>query len=327
MVLKMLGHRKILASLQETIKKDNVGHAYIFEGPDGVGRRETALSFAAMLMCEREHLACGECKSCQLFSEGSNPDFQEIYSAEKSISVDDIRNVLKGLVIRPLYSKYKIIIINDADSMTVQAQNALLKSLEEPPSYVVFILTVQSGAAVTPTVRSRCQRVLFNRLVKEEIMAVLEARHGRRKPEWDFIVSYSDGVIGTALELVESPEYLELRDEVLHTVNRLIKEKDGDVFKIYELFEKNNDKIDFILRILLLFFRDIIIYNQTANYNILINSDKKDMIIDNAGLKLTGLLKCINAVWSAKRGLEYNANFQLAIEVMLMKIKDSYVWA
>ncbi len=327
MVLKMLGHRKILASLQETIKKDNVGHAYIFEGPDGVGRRETALSFAAMLMCEREHLACGECKSCQLFSEGSNPDFQEIYSAEKSISVDDIRNVLKGLVIRPLYSKYKIIIINDADSMTVQAQNALLKSLEEPPSYVVFILTVQSGAAVTPTVRSRCQRVLFNRLVKEEIMAVLEERHGRRKPEWDFIVSYSDGVIGTALELVESPEYLELRDEVLHTVNRLIKEKDGDVFKIYELFEKNNDKIDFILRIMLLFFRDIIIYNQTANYNILINSDKKDMIIDNAGLKLTGLLKCINAVWSAKRGLEYNANFQLAIEVMLMKIKDSYVWA
>ncbi len=327
MVLKMLGHRKILASLQETIKKDNVGHAYIFEGPDGVGRRETALSFAAMLMCEREHLACGECKSCQLFSEGSNPDFQEIYSAEKSISVDDIRNVLKGLVIRPLYSKYKIIIINDADSMTVQAQNALLKSLEEPPSYVVFILTVQSGAAVTPTVRSRCQRVLFNRLVKEEIMAVLEARHGRRKPEWDFIVSYSDGVIGTALELVESPEYLELRDEVLHIVNRLIKEKDGDVFKIYELFEKNNDKIDFILRIMLLFFRDIIIYNQTANYNILINSDKKDMIIDNAGLKLTGLLKCINAVWSAKRGLEYNANFQLAIEVMLMKIKDSYVWA
>lgn len=327
MVLSMLGHRKILASLQETIKKDNVGHAYIFEGPDGVGRRETALSFAAMLMCEREHLACGECKSCQLFSEGSNPDFQEIYSAEKSISVDDIRNVLKGLVIRPLYSKFKIIIINDADCMTVQAQNALLKSLEEPPSYVVFILTVQSGAAVTPTVRSRCQRVLFNRLVKEEIMAVLEARHGRRKPEWDFIVSYSDGVIGTALELVESPEYLELRDEVLHTVNRLIKEKDGDVFKIYELFEKNNDKIDFILRIMLLFFRDIIIYNQTANYNILINSDKKDMIIDNAGLKLTGLLKCINAVWSAKRGLEYNANFQLAIEVMLMKIKDSYVWA
>ncbi|MDF2987899.1 MAG: polymerase delta subunit [Eubacterium sp.] len=321
----MLGHRKILAGLQETIKNDNVGHAYIFEGPDGIGRRETALSFAAMLMCEQDHSACGECKSCQLFSEGSNPDFQEIYSAEKSISVDDIRNVLKGLVIRPLYSEYKIIIINDADSMTVQAQNALLKSLEEPPPYVVFILTVQSGAAVTPTVRSRCQRVLFSRFSNEEIMAILEARYQRRRPEWAFIVSYSDGVIGTALELIESPEYMELRDEVLNVAGRLLEDKDGDIFKIYELFEKNNDKIDFILRIMLLFFRDIIIYNQTANYNILINSDKKDMIIDNAGLKLSGLLKCINAVWSAKRGLEYNANYQLAIEVMLMKIKDSYV--
>jgi DNA polymerase-3 subunit delta' len=229
------------------------------------------------------------------------------------------------LVIRPLYSEYKIIIINDADSMTVQAQNALLKSLEEPPPYVVFILTVQSGAAVTPTVRSRCQRVLFSRFSNEEIMAILEARYQRRRPEWAFIVSYSDGVIGTALELIESPEYMELRDEVLNVAGRLLEDKDGDIFKIYELFEKNNDKIDFILRIMLLFFRDIIIYNQTANYNILINSDKKDMIIDNAGLKLSGLLKCINAVWSAKRGLEYNANYQLAIEVMLMKIKDSYV--
>jgi DNA polymerase-3 subunit delta' len=326
MEVKVLGHRKILASLQETIKNDNVGHAYIFEGPDGIGRRETALSFAAMLMCEREQAPCGECKSCRLFAEGSNPDFQEIYSADKSISVDDIRNVLRGLVIRPLYSRYKIIIINDADSMTVQAQNALLKSLEEPPPYVVFILTVQSGAAVTPTVKSRCQRILFDKLRDEEIMQILEERYGRRKPEWDFIVSYSDGVVGTALELVESPGYLETRDEVIRAADQLLKPGDSDVFKIYELFEKNNDRTEFMLRIMLLFFRDIIIYNQTSNYNILINSDKKDMIIENAGAKLSAMLKCINAVWSAKRSLEYNANFQLAIEVMLMKIKDSYVY-
>ena len=322
----MLGHRKILASLQETIKNDNVGHAYIFEGPDGIGRRETALSFVAMLMCEREQAPCGECKSCRLFTEGSNPDFQELYFHDKSISVDDVRNALKGLVIRPLYSRYKVIIINDADGMTVQAQNALLKSLEEPPPYMVFILTVQSGAAVTPTIRSRCQRVLFDKLSSQEIIGILEQKYGKRNPEWDFIVSYSDGVIGTALELVESPGYMELRDQVLTSVNELLETNNGDVFKIYELFEKNNDKIEFILRIMLLFFRDIIIYKQTSNYNILINSDKKDMIIEDAHLKLSGLLKCANAVWDAKKGLEYNANFQLVIEVMLMKIRDSHVY-
>ncbi len=321
----MLGHRKILTGLQETIKKDNVAHAYIFEGPDGIGRRETALSFTAMLMCESELAPCGTCKSCQLLAEGSHPDFLEIYSQEKSISVDEVRNILKGLVIRPLYSRYKVIIINDADSMTVQAQNALLKSLEEPPPYVIFILTVESAAAVTPTVKSRCQRVLFDKLGSEEIYGILEGKHGPRKPEWDFIVSYSDGVVGTALELVEAPGFMELRNEVLHAVNDLLK-VNSDVFKIYDLFEKNNDRVDFILRIMLMYFRDILIYNQTSNYNILINSDKKDMIIGNADLKLSSLFKCINAVWSAKRGLEYNANFQLAIEVMLMKIKESYVY-
>lgn len=320
-----LGHNKILAGLREALKNNSVAHAYIFEGPDGIGRRETALTFSSMLLCSVDHSACGDCKSCQLFAEDSNPDFQEIYSKDKSISVDDIRNILKGLVIRPLYSSYKVILINNADSMTVQAQNALLKSLEEPPPYVIFILTVQSGAAITPTVKSRCQRILFNKMGDYEIMEILQSKYGVRKPEWDFIVSYADGVVGTALDLAETPVFLDTRDEVLKSVGNLLGKKDEDVFKAYEVFEKNADKIDYILGIILLFFRDIIIYKQTSMDNILINSDKKDIIIENSGVKLTALLKCVNAVWEAKRSIEYNANFQLAVEVMLMKIRDSYV--
>ncbi len=322
----MLGHKKILEGLQKTMETNNVSHAYIFEGPDGIGKRETALSFASMLLCEKGLGHCGLCQSCRLFAEGSNPDFQEIYLEDKSIAVDEIRNILKGLVIKPLYSRYKVIIINDADSMTVQAQNALLKSLEEPPRYVVFILTVQSSASVTQTVRSRCRRILFHKLSDEEILCILREKYGDRRSEWEFIISYADGVVGTALELAQSPDYLDTRNEIMHSVNQLLVSEKGDVFKTYELFEKNSDKIEFILKIMLLFFRDIIIYNQTLNYNILINSDKKDMIIENANLKLSRLLKCVAAVWSAKRGLEYNANFQLAIEVMLMKIKDSYIY-
>ncbi len=321
----MLGHPKVLTTLIEAIKSDNVSHAYIFEGPDGIGRRETALSFSAMLMCEAEseNEPCGQCKSCQLLQQTSHPDFQEIYLDDHSISVEDIRNILKGLVIRPLYSKYKVFIINNADNMTIQAQNALLKSLEEPPSYVVFILTVQSGAAMTQTIRSRCQRILFNKISYEATMQILEHKYGNRKHNWDFIVSYADGVIGTAINLIEAPQYLEIRDEVIETVAKLLNSQDADLFKLYELFEKNDDKIDFILRIMLLFFRDILIYNQTGNFNILINSGKKDMIIRNASANLSSLIKCIQTIWNTKRGLEANANFQLAIEVMLMKIHSA----
>ncbi len=320
----MLGHQKVLNTLQAAIKNDNISHAYIFEGANGIGKRESALSFSSMLMCGADGIPCGRCKACQLFQQGSHPDFQEIYLGDdKSISVEDVRNILKGLVIRPLYSKYKVFLINNADNMTVQAQNALLKSLEEPPSYVVFILTVQSGAAMTQTIRSRCQKIFFNKLSNEDIIDILQTKYGCFKPEWNFVVSYSDGVIGTAIELVDFPEYLEIRDEVLEKVMQLLNSEDIDLFMLYEIFEKNDDKMDFILRVMLIFIRDLVIYNQSHNIRLLINSDKKDMIIKNESLNLSSLMKCIHAIWSAKRGLEVNANFQLTIEVMLMKIQQS----
>ncbi len=319
----MLGHQRILSALRAAVQKDNVSHAYIFEGPDGVGKRDTALKFASMLMCSEEQFPCGVCKSCQLYKEASNPDFHEIIQKDKSISVEEIRNILKGLVIRPLYSKYKVIIINDADAMTIQAQNALLKSLEEPPPYIVFILTVQSSAAVAQTIRSRCQRILFNRLSPEDIMEILESNYGLRKPDWEFIVSYADGVAGTALELAESSHYLELREEVLEITSSLVSAGDADLFKFYDTFERNNDRVDYVLHVILLYFRDLLIYKETGDTSLLINSDKKDMIIRNVGLPFSHVLKCIQAVWDARRGLDSNANFQLAIEVMLMKIKQA----
>ncbi|ACL74547.1 DNA polymerase III subunit delta' [Ruminiclostridium cellulolyticum] len=319
----MLGHQRIISALRTAIQKDNVSHAYIFEGPDGVGKRATALKFASMLMCREDQFPCGECKSCQLYREASNPDFQEIIQKDKSISVEEIRNILKGLVIRPLYSDYKVIIINDADTMTIQAQNALLKSLEEPPPYVVFILTVQSLAAVAQTIRSRCQRILFNRLSHEDIMEIMESKYGPRQSDWEFIVSYADGVAGTALELAESPHSLELREEVLEFTSRLVSDRDADPFKFYETFEKNNDRVDYILHVILLYFRDLLIYKETGDTSLLINSDKKDMIIRNVELSFSHIIKCIQAVWDARRGLGNNANFQLAIEVMLMKIQKA----
>lgn len=320
----MLGHQKVLDTLQAAIKSDNISHAYIFEGANGIGKRETALAFSSMLMCEADDAPCGRCKACQLFQQGSHPDFQEIYLDEdKSISVEEIRKVLKGIIIRPLYSKYKVFVINNADNMTIQAQNALLKSLEEPPGYVVFILTVQSGAAMTPTIRSRCQKIFFNKLSHEELMGILKAKYGAIKPEWDFIVSYADGVIGTAIGLIDLPEYLEIREVVIDQVMQLLESEETDLFILYELFEKYDDRIDFILRVILMFFRDIVVYNQTGNFNMLINSDKKDMIIKNAGINLSSMMKSIHAIWSAKKSLEVNANFQLTIEVMLMRIQQS----
>ncbi len=318
----MVGHQKVLNTLKAAIENDNVGHAYIFEGPEGIGRRETALSFAAMLMCQSQNFPCGECKSCQLFEQGSNPDFLEVYTEDKSIGVEDTRELLKGLIIKPLYSKYKVIIINDMDRMTVQAQNALLKSLEEPPYYVVFILTIKSAAAVTPTILSRCQRILFNKLTNEEVFKILETKYGKKNTDWDFIVSYADGIIGTAMDLIDSPDTIQLRTDILAAISAVVSNKNTDLFQIFEVFEKNSDRIEYILSVILLYFRDILIYNMTENFTLLINSDKKDIIIKNADMSYSRLIKCIETVWDTQRSLKNNANFQLSIDVMLMKIKE-----
>jgi DNA polymerase-3 subunit delta' len=275
-----------------------------------------------MLFCESEMFPCGECKPCQLFSESSNPDFQELFFEGKSISVEEIREILKTIVIKPVYSKYKVILINDADEMTLQAQNALLKSLEEPPEYLIFILTVKSSTAIAQTIRSRCQRILFPKLSDDEIKYILKSKYGERIVNKDFVVSYSDGVIGTAIKMAESGSSFELRDSVIESVSKLLAGSKNDVFRIYELFEQNESNIDFIMQIMLLYFRDLLIYSKTRNSSLLINSDKKDMIISDADIGFTEIMNSINSVWDACKSLDYNVNYQLSIETLLMKIQN-----
>jgi DNA polymerase-3 subunit delta' len=322
MIKELLGQKKILSQLRKTIENNTVGHAYIFEGPDGVGKRETARSFCSMLLCGSPEFPCGECMPCKLFSQSSNPDFTELFLEGKSISVDDIREVLKTIVIKPMYSKYKAVLINDADEMTLQAQNALLKSLEEPPEYLIFILTVKSSTALAQTIRSRCQRVLFPKASDNEIKYILSGKYGEKVSNLDFVVSYSDGVIGTAINLAESNTQFELRDNVIKSVSKLLSGSKADIFQIYELFEQNEGKIDFIMQIMLLYFRDLLIYSKTRNSSLLINSDKKDMIISDAGIGYANILSSIRSIWDACKCLDYNVNFQLSIETMLLKIQD-----
>ena len=318
MINSMLGHKNILDNLGLAITNNTVGHAYIFEGPDGIGKRETALSFSRMLMCEAKDFPCGTCRACLLFSEQSNPDFQEIICEGKSIGVEDIRRITKDIVIRPLYSEYKVIIINDADKMTLQAQNALLKSLEEPPRYIVFILTAHSASSLAPTIRSRCQKIQFSKLADSEIENILSARYGDL--DRGFIISYADGVIGTALELADNPQLLELRDRVLGAIASLISSSGENIIDVSKLFEDNTDKLQFMLKIVLLYLRDLLIYSKTENISILINSDKKDMIICNADVKQPALIRCIQSVWDTAEAIGYNANAQLAVEVLLIQL-------
>lgn len=320
-----IGQKEVITSLSNSIVNDRIGHAYIFYGPEGMGKRTLANIFAARLLCKDSinEERCGKCPSCLLLENSSNPDFSIIYNNDESIGVEEIRKLQSDIVIKPLYGERKVYLIINADNMTVQAQNCLLKILEEPPKYAAIILTTANYGALLETIRSRATKYSFKKNTFSEVGAFLQNRNGANIQGLEFIVSYSDGVIGTAMKLSESKEFITIRDKVSEIVMQLAIAELLDIFDIYDYFEVNKQKVDMVFDIMLLLYRDLLIIKRAGKENILINSDKKDIILNNvSNFSVEKLLENIEIIEMTRRNIKQNANYQLSIEVMLMKLQE-----
>lgn len=319
------GQKEIIESLKTQLENNKIGHAYIFSGPQGIGKRFVAKIFSAALLCNEPDKdgCCGKCQACRLFMNNSNPDYYVIEPDGTSIGVDDIRKMQQHIVIRPLYSDRKVYVITEAEKMTVQAQNCLLKTFEEPPGYAVIILTASNYEGLLETIRSRGVRYTFKKNSNLEVMEFLKKSNKLKNGMTDFVVSYSEGIIGRALELLESEDFNSIREETIGILSRLNDKKLGDVFKIYDFFEENKDSVDTIFGIMTSFYRDLLVASVSGNENILINSDKKDIILKYAArFSADKLMESIRILEDTHRMLKQNANYQLAIEVMLMKLQE-----
>jgi len=321
----IIGQQEIVETLKNVIKNDHVGHAYVFSGPRGIGKKTMAQAFARQLLCMKgdEHQGCDGCISCRLLDEGTNPDFVAIQPTGSSISIDEIRGIQNDIIIRPMYSRRKVYAVFNAELMTVQAQNCLLKILEEPPRYAVIILTVSNYDALLETIRSRTIRYNFRKNTTEEITCLLEKRFGNSLKGMDFIAAYSDGVIGTALELAESGEFISLRDRTIDLGLKISRTGLDAIFDMYDFFSENKDKIDIMLDIMQMLYRDMIMIKTSQDEKMLINYDKKDIILTNAAdFTVQKLIRNIELLEQTRKNLKFNANFQLSIEVMLMKLQE-----
>lgn len=321
----IIGQKDILLNLKKSIENGRVGHAYIFNGPAGIGKKTVARAFAGILLCcnRKGSGACGECVPCRLYKEGSNPDFMGIEAQGASIGVDAIRQMQEDIIKKPLYSPRKVYLISEAENMTVQAQNCLLKTLEEPPGYAVIILTTSGYDALLETLRSRSARYDFRKNSEEEVREALIRNFGTGTEDMDFIVSYSDGIIGKALEMAGSEGFSDLRDNTVDILFKIRKSGLYSIFEIYRFFEENKNRIDTILDIMLSIYRDMLVLRKTGNEYMLINSDKKDIIINNIQkFSVEKLLSNINTIEIARKNIRQNANFQLSIEVMLMELQE-----
>lgn len=173
---KIIGNDAIKDTLKKSANLNNISHSYLFLGIDGIGKKMIAKEFSKMIMCLDDSTKeyCNSCKSCIEFNTNNNPDFFYVEPDGNSIKIDTIREMLKKVAEKPIISRKKIFMIDNADKMTVEAQNCLLKTLEEPPEYICIILISSNENSLLNTIKSRCTIINFNKISNKEIKEYLE---------------------------------------------------------------------------------------------------------------------------------------------------------
>ena len=200
----IIGNDALKKDLRKTIENNLISHSYIFQGVEGIGKILFAKEFARAILCD-DKTGDDSCKSCIMFNSNNHPDFMLLNEKEEVIKIDEIRNLIKKVVEKPIISKNKVCIINAADKMTKDAQNCLLKTLEEPPEYMTIILVSSNENLLLTTIKSRCTKIQFNRLTGEEIKEYIKRDTNININDFDFnIIKYLNGSIKKMYNIVDN---------------------------------------------------------------------------------------------------------------------------
>ena len=319
--------KQIVDHFQNALESGKISHAYIINGERSSGKEFIARIFAMALQCEAEGIEpCNECHSCKQASSGNNPDIIKVtHDKPATVGVEDIRNgVNNDVVIKPYSSKWKIYIINEAEKMTVQAQNALLKTLEEPPAYAVILLLTSNPEALLPTIQSRCvvlnMKPVADDIVKNYLMKELHI------PDYkaDVCTVFARGNLGKAKALAASEEFDNIKTEAVSLLKYI---RDMEITDIMSAIKKINDyKIDIndYLDILSVWYRDVLLFKATNDVNHLIFKDEIQYIkkVSNQSA-YEGIEIILDALEKAKARLRANVNFELTMELLLLTIKEN----
>lgn len=325
----IIGNDRVVKSLKTAMLNNRINHAYIFDGAKGTGKKTIANTFAKALNCEEGGSEpCGKCISCLTLESGNNPDvvYVKRNDGDKEIKVDTVRNVInKNVEIKPYRNKYKIFIIEDADTMNAAAQNAFLKTLEEPPTYAVFLLLAENYNKFLVTILSRCQRFKMQPVPAEKIRRYVLDKYPDILDDTSSEVAalYSQGSIGKAVELAASDSFRELRGKVVaNTINLLETDLIG-MYRIAADMDNYKADIESYLDIMYLLYRDSLVYLSTGSTDKLIQSDR---IYDIRKIcSLTGKKRLIAGceyIEQAVNDLKRHGDFQLVTENLFFKLKE-----
>ena len=323
----IIGQESIKKHLQTAIKTGNLSHAYIINGEYGSGRQTIASALAKTIQCQSktdDTDACGVCTSCKQAESHNHPDIKYITHDKTSISVNDIREQLNNdISIKPYSSEYKIYIIPDANKMTEQAQNALLKTIEEPPVYAIIILLTENCDSLLPTIRSRCVTLTMNPIEKDKICTYLENKFQLEPEQAQIAANYCQGNIGKAIRFASSSDFIEMKNQVLKLLKNLDSMDIASIIDTIKEFSTHKNDINDYLDLMLLWYRDALMFKVTKDANLLLYSDEYSAISEQATKRdYENIENIIAAIDKAKVRLKANVNFDVTIELMILAMKD-----
>lgn len=323
----MIGHKQVITHLQNAIKMDKVSHAYIIHGEHGSGKSILAETLAMTLQCEKGGTEpCGVCHSCKQAISRNQPDIIHVtHETPNTIRVDDIRTQVNGdIEIKPYSSKYKIYIIDEADKLNQQAQNALLKTIEEPPSYAIVLLLVSNIGALLPTILSRCVTLKLGRiddkLIKEYLMKNLNV------PDYtaDICVAFAGGYLGRAVELASNEDFNNMKRDILSLLKDITQMELSDLVNRVKALQDYKLRMDEFFDIMIMWFRDVLLFKATNDRNGILFKDEASSVVKQAGRSgYDGIQNILEALEKAKARLAANVNFELVLELLLLVIKEN----
>jgi len=323
----IIGQDSLKEHLKTAIETDKVSHAYIINGDRCMGKEFIAKIFAMALQCEdnNDTEPCEKCHSCKQALSGNHPDI--IYLTHEKpgvISVDDIRRQINSdVMIKPYQGPKKIYIISEAEKMTPQAQNALLKTLEEPPEYAVIILLTANAEALLPTIISRTiilnMKAVADKKVKKYLMEVMEA------PDYkaDICVAFARGNLGKARLLAAGEEFDKIKDQAIGLLKNLSKMDISEIIAAIKMINELKFEVADYFDILSIWYRDVLLFKATRDLSHLIFKEEYHYIkIVADTCTYEGIEDIIEALEKAKIRLQANVNFELTLELLLLTIKE-----
>lgn len=332
----ILGNEMIKEYFERTLANGQISHAYILTGEAGMGRKTLARAFAMTLLCENNKVGaeasegtrgepCGKCHSCIQFLSDNHPDVIYVTHEKEGISVNDVREQINGTVqIKPYSSPYKIYIVDDAEKMTVQAQNALLKTLEEPPAYVVILLLTTRSDSFLPTILSRCITLKLKPLYDEVIRDYLMERLHVEKSEADICTAFARGNLGKAIALSSSEEFARMRRSVMSLLKNIHTMDIAQMMEVLKQWKEDKLDIEECLDFMQLWYRDVLMFKATQDTAGFIFKEEYKYIRETAAKSsFHGIEEILDAMEKAKQRLDANVNYELTMELMLLTIKEN----